>query len=376
MKRRIIRIAAVAVAVIAIVWIVFAIQARRSAGVYSGTVETREIEIGSKIGGRVTDVLVEEGQQVAPGAVLVRFEANQLKAQRDQAAAQAAQARADLDRMERGNRPEEIAQAKSAALNAQNQFEAARNGARPQEIAEARANYAAAKADAENALSFYSRMERLMAADVISKQQMDDARDKRDSTAQHAEAARQQLVLLEAGTRPEDLRAAEARYKQAQATADLAVKGFRAEDIEAARGRLAAAEANVAALDAQLAEAVLVAPSNAVVETVSVRPGDLVTPNRIVIVMLEPSQLWVKIYLPETDLAKVHIGQQAEVKVDSYGSRAFTGRVAQIASEAEFLPRNVQTQNDRTHQVFGAKIFVENPQGVLKSGMSATVCLK
>ncbi len=376
MKRRIIRIAAVAVAIIAVVWIFFAIQARLAASVYSGTVETREIEIGSKIGGRVTDVLVEEGQQVAPGAVLVRFEANQLKAQRDQAAAQTAQARADLDRMERGNRPEEIAQAKSAALNAQNQFEAARNGARPQEIAEARANYTAAKAEAENALSFYSRMERLSAADVISKQQMDDARDKRDATAQRAEAARQQLVLLEAGTRPEELRAAEARYKQAQASADLAVKGFRAEDIAAARGRLAAAEANVAALDAQLAEAVLTAPANAVVETVSVRPGDLVSPNRIVIVMLEPSQLWVKIYLPETDLAKVHVGQQADVNVDSYGSRAFTGRVAQIASQAEFLPRNVQTLNDRTHQVFGARIFVENPEGVLKSGMSAKVRLR
>ena len=376
MKQRIIRIAVVAVAIIAVVWIALAIQAHLAAGVYSGTVETREIEIGSKIGGRVTQVAVEEGQQVAPGAVLVRFEADQLKAQRAQAQAAVVEAQAELDRMERGNRPEEIAQAKAAAETAQHQLESAQNGPRPQEIATAQANFAAAQADAVDAESNFKRMAQLVADDVISKQQFDDARDKRDSAAQRAEAARQQLALLQAGTRPEDLHAAEDRFRQAHAAAVLSEKGSRKEDIDAARGRLEAAQANVAALDAQLAEAVLTAPANAVVETVSVRPGDLVTPNRIVIVLLEPSQLWVKIYLPETDLAKVHVGQQAEVQVDSYSGRAFAGRIEQIASEAEFLPRNVQTQSDREHQVFGAKVYVDNPQGVLKSGMSATVRLK
>ena len=376
MKQRIIRIAAVAVVIIAVVWIALAIQAHLAAGVFSGTVETREIEIGSKIGGRVTEVAVEEGQQVTAGTVLVRFEANQLKAQRAQAEAAVVEARADLDRMERGNRPEEITQAKAAAATAQHELEASQNGPRPQEIAAAQANFAAAKADAVDAEISYKRMEQLVADDVISKQQFDDARDKRDAATQRAEAARQQLALLQAGTRPEDLHAAEDRYRQAQAAAVLSVKGSRKEDVDAARGRLDAALANVDSLDAQLAEAVLAAPANAIVETVSVRPGDLVSPNRIVIVMLEPSQLWVKIYLPETDLARVHLGQQADVKVDSYPGRAFNGHVEQIASEAEFLPRNVQTQSDREHQVFGAKVYVDNPQGVLKSGMSATVHLQ
>lgn len=375
-NRRII-IAGIAVAaVVAAVWGVSAWMAHRSRYEYSGTVETREIQIGSKIGGRVTSVPVEEGQVVKAGTALVGFECDELKAQRAQAAAAVEQAQADLDKMIRGNRPEEIVQAEATARAQQAAFEAARNGPRPQEIDQARADYKAAQADEVNAQVFYERMQKLIAADTISRQQFDDARDKRDAAAQRAEAARQRLSLLEAGTRAEDLKAAEDRYKQAEAAAVLMRRGFRREDVEAARGRLAEAQGHVAELDARLREAELTAPSDAVVEVVSVRPGDLVPAGRIVITMLEASQLWVKVYVPETDLAHVHLGQHATVRVDSFGNRSFEGHVGQIASQAEFLPRNVQTKSDREHEVFGVKIDVDNAQQVLKSGMSATVRLQ
>jgi multidrug resistance efflux pump len=80
--------------------------------------------------------------------------------------------------------------------------------------------------------------------------------------------------------------------------------------------------------------------------------------------------------VPETELARVHLGQPASVRVDSFGGRAFSGHVGQIASEAEFLPRNVQTKSDREHEVFGVKVYVDNAEQVLKSGMSATVRLE
>jgi multidrug resistance efflux pump len=344
--------------------------------VYSGTIETREIEIGSKVGGRVIAVPVEEGQAVKVGDVLVRFECDELLAQRAQAAAQVSQAEADLDRMLRGNRPEEIAEAEATASSQKAALEEAVHGPRPQEIAQAQADLAAAQADAVDAESFYQRMAKLAASDTISRQQFDDARDKRDAAKERAESARQHLALLQAGTRQEDLAAAQARFAQADSAAELARRGFRKEDIEAARGRLAQAQAQVAELDARLKEAVLTAPADAVVEVVSVRPGDLVAANRIVIDLLEPSQLWVKIYIPETDLAQVHLGQAATVRVDSYAGQVFSGQLRQISSEAEFLPRNVQTSSDREHQVFGAKIYVDNPQGALKSGMSAAVRLR
>ena len=376
MKRRLIIGGLVVALLIAAIWLVFAWQARRARFDYSGTVETREIQIGSKIGGRVVAVPVEEGQIVKAGTVLVRFECDELKAQRAQAAASLEQAQADLEKMQRGNRPEEIAQAEATAHAQQAALEAARNGPRKQEIAQAQADYDAAAADAKNGEVTFKRMEKLIAADTISRQQFDDSREKRDATAQRAESARQRLVLLQAGTRVEDLKAAEAKYKQAEAAAMLSRKGFRREDIYAARGRLAAAQGRVAELDARLREAELIAPNDAVVEVVSVRPGDLVPAGRIVITMLEASQLWVKVYVPETDLAHVQLGQHATVRVDSFGNRSFIGHVGQIASQAEFLPRNVQTRSDREHQVFGVKIYVDNAQQVLKSGMSATVRLE
>ncbi len=358
------------------IWLVAAWAARRGRTDYSGTVETREIQIGSKVGGRVTEVAVEEGQVVKAGAALVRFECDELQAQRVQAGAALEQAQADLDRMVRGNRPEEIAQAEATARAMQSAYESARNGPRRQEIEQAQADFREATANAGNAETFYKRMEKLAATDTISRQQFDDARDKRDAAAQRAESTRQRLALLEAGTRAEDVNAAEARYKQAESAAVLARKGFRREDIEAARGRLAEAQGHVAELDARLREAELKAPADAVVEVVSVRPGDLVPAGRIVITMLESSQLWVKVYVPETELAHVRLGQAAAVKVDGLAGRTFSGRVGQIASQAEFLPRNVQTRSDREHQVFGVKVFVDNAQQALKSGMSAQVHLE
>jgi multidrug resistance efflux pump len=376
MKRRWIVGGAIAALATAAIWIAFAWTGWRSRKDYAGTVETREIQIGSKVGGRVTEVGVEEGQVVKAGTVLVRFECDELKAQRAQAQAAVTQAQADVERMLRGNRPEEIAEAEATARAESAAFTEAQNGPRRQEIDQARADYAAAAADAANAEIFYQRMKALVGEDIISKQQFDDAKDKRDAATQHAESARQRLTMLEAGTRVEDLNAAEARYKQAQAAAVLAKKGFRKEDIEAARGRLVEAQGHVEELDARLREADLTAPADAVVEVVSVRPGDLVPAGRIVMTMLESSQLWVKVYVPETELAQVHLGQRAAVQVDSYGGRAFDGHVGQIASAAEFLPRNVQTKSDREHEVFGVKVYVDNAQQVLKSGMSATVRLE
>jgi HlyD family secretion protein len=375
MRRRAIAIGAGIVILLLMLWLVHSVVAGHGGIEYSGTIETREIHVGSRIGGRVTDVFVEEGQTVKAGTLLVRFECDALRASRAQADATVEEARANLERMERGNRPEEIAQATAQAAAARAALEEARNGPRPQELDQAKADYAAAQADAANADSYYGRMEKLIQTDTISRQQFDDARDRRDAAQQKAESARQHLALLQAGTRAEDLRAAEDRYRQAEAARVLAVKGSRREDIDAARGRLGEAQAQVAQLDADLREAELAAPADAVVEVVSVRPGDLVPAGRIVISMVEASQLWVKIYVPETELARVRLGQSATVRVDSLG-RSFAGSVEQISSQAEFLPRNVQTRDDREHEVFGVKVQVDNARELLKSGMSAVVRLE
>lgn len=375
--RRTILVGVAALAVlIAAVWLLHSCVNSRSSFVYSGTIETREIQIGSKLGGRVTHVFVEEGQLVKAGTLLVRFEFDDLKAQREQAQAQLEQAQADLRRLQRGYRPEEIAQAEATAQAQRAMLDAAQNGPRSQELNQAQADYAAARTDALNAQTNYQRMETLVRGDTVSRQQYDNAKALRDSTAQKAESLHQRLALLQEGTRKEDLQAAQERYRQARAAADMMKHGYRKEDIDAGRAKLNEAKARVDQLDVQLKEAELFAPADGLVQTVSVRTGDLVGPGKIVVTMLESSQLWVKVYVPETDLASVRVGETAQVEIDSFRGRPFTGHVQEISSQAEFLPRNVQTRDDRQHQVFGVKVRVDNPDGVLKSGMSATVRLQ
>lgn len=374
-KRLTLAIAAVAI-LFAAIFLYRWLAARSAPLAYSGTIETREIQIGSRIGGRVTAVNVEEGQSILANAPLVTFEANELQAQRDQAQAAVAQAAADYDRLQRGNRTEEIAQADATLHEREALLLEARNGPRPQELHQAQADFAAAKANALDAASTYDRMKPLAAKDVISKQQFDAYTAQRDNTAQLAESARQRLALLQAGTRSEDIRAAQARYQQALDASHLMHQGFRRQDIDAGKARLVQAQAHVAELDARLKEANLLSPADALVETVSVRPGDLVPANQIVLSLLESDQLWVKVYVPETDLSRLKIGQPATVTVDSFGDRHFNGHIQEIASAAEFLPRNVQTRDDREHQVFGVKVRVDNPNGVLKSGMAASVHLQ
>jgi HlyD family secretion protein len=373
-KRIILAVIAIVLLLAALLW--YFLAHRTTPLAYSGTIETREINIGSKIGGRVLAVNVEEGQQVPANAPLVTFDAPELQAQRDQAAATVLQAQADYNRLQRGNRPQEIAQADATLHENAALLQEALNGPRSQDIAQAQADYAAAKANAVDAASTYDRMKPLAAKDVISKQQFDSYTAQRNNTAQLAESARQHLAVLQAGTRTEDIHAAHDRYQQALAADQLSHAGYRHQDITSGKGRLTQALAHVAELDASLREAHLLSPADATVETVSVRPGDLIPPNQIVITLLEPSQLWVKVYVPETDLSRLRIGQSANVTVDSLNGRHFTGRIQEIASEAEFLPRNVQTRDDREHEVFGVKVHIDNPGNVLKSGMSATVTLQ
>src|SRR5262249_8595204 len=120
-------------------------------------------------------------------------------------------------------------------------------------------------------------------------------------------------------------------------------------------------------------------PELAVVEVLAVRKGDLVPPNQPILRILHSEDLWVKVYVPETELGKVRLGQKVEVTIDSYPGKQFPGQVIQIASESEFTPRNVQSVDDRRHQVFAVKVAVPQPadpkERIFKAGMAAEVCL-
>jgi multidrug resistance efflux pump len=328
----------------------------------SGTVEARDIRVGSKVGGRIDKVLVREGDIVQPGQILITFDDKELQAALEES-------KANAEKEKRGYRPEEIAQARATAAQAKADYELKKNGYRKEDIAAAQDDLERAKADEVRTHLDFDRYEALSKKDLVSKQQRDTAEANWKMALAQKEASQHKLDELQRGYRPEEIASAEAHYRQAQATLEMIERGNRHEDIEHAN---AAYEYDLA----RFRERQVTAPSAATVEVLDVRPGDLIAPNTPVATLLEKDQIYVRIYIPETEIGRVHVGQGAEVRVDSFPNQVFSGMVEQINQQAEFLPRNVQTQEERVHQVFGVKIRINDTAGRVLAGMAADVRLK
>ena len=250
-----------------------------------------------------------------------------------------------------------------------------KSGARSQEIDQACADLAAAEADLQLAERDLHRANKLTPGGGMSLADQDKAKYAQAGALGRSNAARARLKLLEAGSRPEEIAEAAAELDRARAQYDLLQAGTRVEEIAEIRARQAEAQAKLRELEVKLAEAVILAPDRAVVEVVSVRKGDVVGASQAVVRVLRAEDLWVKVFVPETDLGKIRLGQAVELTVDAYPNRRFQGEVMQVAAISEFTPRNVQSADERHHQVFAVKVRVANPQGVFKSGMAAQVLL-
>jgi multidrug resistance efflux pump len=341
-----------------------------------GKIETREIKLGSKVSGRVLMVHVEEGQLVTPGQLLVSFDSAEAQAQQAQAHANVALQRARLTQLLNGALPAEITQAQAATAQAQARWETLRNGARREEIAQAQAALAAAEAELNQAEVTFQRYDQLQQSGDLSRQERDNAQFRRAQLRGRRDAEQQRLTLLESGNRAEDINGAAEWLRQQRAAESLVVTGARPEEIAAARAQLAEAEARLRQCDVWLAETTLRASTQAVVEAVNVRPGDLIQPHQAVVKLLERDQLFVRVYIPEPELGHLRIGQRARLRIDTFPDRSFNGVIEQINAQGEFTPRNVQSRDERNHQVFGVKVRVEHHAGQLKAGMAATVELE
>jgi HlyD family secretion protein len=316
----------------------------------SGTLEARNINVGSKVGGRVSRVLVREGDRLEPNQLLVVFDSAELEGQLLQAQGRVQAARANLEKMLRGSRPEEIAEARAAS-----------EGYREAELAQAQADLERARTEEANAERELGRTERLAAAEAVAQQALDNARD------HHREARAQVSASSNA------VAAAEGRLSAAKAVADKTQRGFRSEDIAAARADLTLAEGQLKETQARWAEREVRAPAAAVVETMDLRPGDLLPANSTVAQLLESDQLFLMVYVPETQIGTVKLGQSVQILVDTFPGRTYQAHVEQIRQQSEFLPRNVQTKEERVHQVIGVKLRVENQDNQLRAGVSADV---
>jgi HlyD family secretion protein len=363
MKGKRIVLVLVIVAVVAAVLFLSRSLSRKDSGLQgSGTVEARNIRVGSKIGGRIEKLLVREGDHVKAGQVLMTFDDKELLASLQQS-------KANAEKAKRGYRPEEIAEARAASLGAKADYELKKNGYRKEDIAAAQSDFDRAAADQTRAQLDFQRYDALSKKDLISKQQRDTAEANWKMALAQKENLQHKLDELSRGYRPEEIASAEARYLQAQATYEKLQRGNRREDVDSAQASLSYDEA-------RFREREVLAPTEAIIEVLDVRPGDLISPNTPVATLLESDQIYVRIYIPETEINRVQVGDHAEVTVDSVGRQTFPGVVEQINQQAEFLPRNVQTREERVHQVFGVKIRIADSTHKVLAGMAADVKLK
>jgi HlyD family secretion protein len=291
-----------------------------------GNVDLRQVQLSFNNSDRIAEVLVQEGDHVRKGQVLARLDTSRLEPQVAQATAQAAAQRQVVTRL--------------------------RNGSRPEEIAQARANVDSAKADLVNSQRQYERLKN--AAEISA-----------------GKAVRQQDVDIAKAA----LQVAEAKVAVNQKSLDLAVLGPRKEDIAENEARLRANEAQAALLRQQLADSQLVAPTDAVVRTRIMEPGEMATPQSAVFALAITDPKWVRAYVAEPDLGKLKPGGTVSIAVDSFPKRRFNGWIGFISPVAEFTPKVVQTEELRTSLVYEVRVFVKDPDDALRLGMPASVHL-
>lgn len=324
-KRVRVVLAVTAVAGIALTWVLATRDGGESTTLAaSGTVEGTDADLGFQAPGRVSQVSVREGDRVERGDTLARLDTREAQAAVSAARAQLAAAEARLEELRAGARPQEVATAEAAAHSAEQR---AREAAREVE-----------------------RARTLQEGGAISRQALERA----ETAAQIADAAlaqaREQLALVREGPRTEAIRAQAAQVEQARANLELA--------------------------EAALANSVVTAPFDGVITVRHREPGEAVTPGAPVLTLLDREDRWVRIYVREDVIGRVHIGMAAEVTSDTYPERTFAGEVVFIGSEAEFTPRNVQTAEERTRLVYPAKVRITgDPEFVLKPGIPADVRL-
>ncbi|HEX8925573.1 MAG TPA: efflux RND transporter periplasmic adaptor subunit [Terriglobales bacterium] len=285
----------------------------------SGNIEAHESVVSFRVQGRIAELGVEEGQQVAEGAVLARLEDDDFRQQLNMDRAAERTRRAELTLVLAGSREQEIAAAEQAV--------------------------AEAKADLEQKRTDLARYKALYARDAISTQSRDQAQTAFDRSQANYQRLMQQLDALREGARKEQIGVSRAGVHQAAQ--------------------------NVGFSKLRLEHAVLKAPRAGIVTVKQAEVGEVVSPGTPVVTIAELDKLWLRAYVPETDLARIHYGQDVSVTTDTYPGKTYHGHISFISPQTEFTPKSVETHKERVTLVYRIKIDLDNPNLELKPGMPA-----
>lgn len=348
----------------------------------SGTIESTQVDCAFQISGKIEQLGVSEGDRVKQGQVIARLDRTQLEAAQrasqdalKSAQAQIAQMEAQIQLTSELNAAH-VGQAQAALGGTQARYASIKSGPRAQEIQAARQVVAQARADFDNQTREYTRSQNLFGEGVIPAQKRDAAHTAYLVARSRYRQANEQLSLLEAGARSQDIDAAAQTVKEASANLQAAQASsgqslVQQRQLAALRAQRDQAQNQLAQVQTQLGYSVLLAPISG---TVLVKPreqGEVVSSGTVVVTLADLSSLYLEAFINEADLGRVRMGQWVDVTTDSHPGRKYRGSIYYISSQAEFTPRNLQTRDDRVKLVYRIKIRLPETKGELFPGMIA-----
>mgnify|MGYP006288844629 FL=1 len=289
----------------------------------SGTIEAAEITVAARTQGELVSVEIEEGEHVTKGTVLARIDNEDIELQLEQSKQQLRRLRANLELLREGAQKEDIRQAEAGLQQAKHTLELARTS--------------------------YERTRQIYESGNISPSEFDKAKTEFEKARAQLESAQAQLDKLKSMPRPGE--------------------------IEAMEAQVAEAELGVRRLENRIKDTVITAPRDGTVTVSAHEEGEYAAPGTPLFTIADLSRVHLTIYIQEPELARIKLGQTAAISVDGMPDTTFTGTITRIAEEAEFTPKNVQTQDARAQLVYAVEISINNSDGIFKIGMPADASL-
>jgi HlyD family secretion protein len=350
--------------------------------VVSGNIELTEVNIAFKTAGRLIERTVDEGDTVKKGQVIARLDRDQLMAQRDRevaglqsAESQMSQAQTSLQ-WEKDTLAADIEQRTADVASNEARLAELKNGARPQEKLDAQAAVDSAQSEVERSKKDWDRAQVLHRDDDISTAQFDQYRNHWETATAALDSAKERQALVLAGPRAEVINAQVAQVERVRGALKMAQANSlemkrREQELTTRGAEISRSHASIALIDAQLADTIAVSPVDGVVLVKSADPGEILSAGTTIVTIGDIEHPWLRGYVDETDLGKVKLGSKVKVTTDSYKGKVYDGRVSFISSEAEFTPKQIQTQQERVKLVYRIKIDLDNSSRELKSNMPA-----
>ncbi len=335
----------------------------------SGFIEGDEIAIAPEIGGRIEAITVDEGDRVTAGQELVRLDRAMINAQIAQAQAALDTANAQFTQLKNQPRASDVTAARAALAAAQQNYDKVRAGPTVDQLAQLKAQVDSAKAMVDQAQTAYDRVGGA-SNPLIAMTPQSVALQQAMNNYSAASAA-----FNDARTHPTaaELAAAQSQVVQAQAALDRLTPN--ADTLAIAENQVKQAQAALAVLQVQAGKMTLTSPANGFVTRRAAHAGEIAAPNATLLSVANLDPVKLTIYVPETQIGQIKIGDEIPVKVDSFPDKVFNGKVIFINSQAEFTPRNVQTKSERVNTVFAVKLQIPNSNFDLKPGMPADATL-